>query len=98
MQREWTVWYDEHRFTPLTSIGLARALTAGMKETLGVRFSQIVDLVYEKDHTLILAPKKELDDIVNGLVTRILEDPVRADTFNKRMMLESERMLSTVRE
>ncbi len=95
---EWTLWYDEHRFTPLTSIGLARALTRGMMKTLGVRFSEIVDLVYDKDHLLILAPKKEMDDIVNGLVARILEDPVRANSFNNKMMRESERMLEAVRK
>ncbi len=91
------VWYDEHNFSPLTCVGLNRCLTRGMKETLGVRFTKIYDIVYDSDHVLILTPKDELDATVDHLVRRILENPTWADGFNARMMAASDVLLETTR-
>ncbi len=94
---ELVVWYDEHNFSPLTSVAVGRCLTHGMHETLGVRFSKVHDAVYDMDHVLILTPKKELDGIVEQMVQRVMADAVWADSFNARMMAASEVMLETTR-
>ncbi len=94
----WTVWYDEHNFSPLTCVGVNRCITRGMDETLGVRFTKTHDIVYDKDHALIVTPKSELDAIVRQMVARILKDPAWADNFNGRMMEASLTLLETTRK
>lgn len=83
---EWTVWYEEHGWSPLTSSGLNACLTRGLKTTTGTCFSQTFDLVYQGDHTFIATPKDELDAMVQAFVERIVADPEWADSFNSAMM------------
>jgi len=94
---ELTVWYDEHGFSPLTSIGLHRCLTRGMRQTIGDCFSATYDIVQQYDHVWIVTPKAELDGLVDRMVERILEEPDWADGFNADMMAKSEILLDTTR-
>ncbi len=96
--REYAVWYDEHNFTPLTSIGINLSTTFGMKKTLGVCFSKVYDLVYDKSHLLFLIPKTEMDEIVGKLVQKIVSKPEWADTFNDKMMDAAKVLEKTTKE
>ncbi len=87
------IWYDEHNWTPLTSQGLNQSLTKGTYKTMGVSFSQVIDLVYHQTHTLIVMDSKELDRAITHIVDSIIQNPDWANSFNDKMIRESKRLL-----
>ncbi|MDP2718073.1 MAG: PEP-utilizing enzyme, partial [Candidatus Micrarchaeota archaeon] len=95
MPSPYTIWYQEHQWTPLTSAGLSASLTRGMKSTLGFCLSEAVDIVSGGLNTCILFRQKELDAAVDRCVELVVDDPKWAGAFNPAMMDASHSLLDS---